>query len=381
MAPFGELGPNAPLIGQDGSRHALSTPALVLDLDRMERNIAYLADRLARAGHGLRPVAKIHKSVEIAKLQMAAGALGQCCATLAEAEIMADAGVSGVLLFSQVVDDAKIARLAALNARADGLLVAVDDTAIADRLAAAARAAGKPLCMLVDFEVGGHRTGLDSLDAATALARRIAETDGAAYAGVQGYNGSFQREPDFAARAAQQARCTAPLAALVEKLEAEGLAPGIVSGGGTGTYAIDVEAGLFTECQAGSYIFMDVNYLDTPFEPGNPHPFETALFVRTTVISAREAFVITDGGIKEFAREEFPPRIASGADPDSLYELVGDDMGRVTVPAGAPHPEVGDALECVTPHCYGTLNLYPVYHCVRGDRLVDIWPIQARPQW
>ena len=381
MSPVGALGPNEALIGQSGSRAALSTPALVLDLDRLERNIAYLAGYLGKAGHGIRPVAKIHKSVEVARRQIEAGALGQCCATLAEAEVMADAGIPGVLLFSQVVTGPKIARLAALNARAEGLLVAVDDAAVVDRLAAAALESGRPLRMLVDFEVGGRRTGLVSVEDALALARHIAEAEGAVYAGVQGYNGSFQREPDFAARRAEQERCTAPLAELCERLAGAGLAPEIVSGGGTGTYAIDAAAGLFSECQAGSYIFMDVNYIDTPFEPGNPHPFETSLFVRTTVLSARDEFAITDAGIKELAREEFPPRVASGAHPDTLYELVGDDMGRITVPEGARLPQVGAALECITPHCYGTLNLYDVYHCVRGDTLVDIWPIDARAQW
>ena len=381
MGVVGTLGPNEALIGEGGSRAALSTPALVLDLDRLERNVAYLAAYLGKAGHGVRPVAKIHKSVAVATLQMEAGALGQCCATLAEAEVMADAGISGVLLFSQVVTEPKIARLAALNARADGLLVAVDDAAVADRLAAAALEAGKPLRMLVDFEVGGRRTGLASVEDALALARHIAGSEGAAYAGVQGYNGSFQREPDFAARRAEQERCTAPLAALCERLTAAGLAPEIVSGGGTGTYAIDADAGLFTECQAGSYIFMDVNYADTPFEPDNPHPFQTSLFVRTTVISARDEFAITDAGIKEFAREELAPRVASGAHPDTLYELVGDDMGRIAVPEGTRRPQVGEALECITPHCYQTLTFYDVFHCVRGDTLVDIWPIDARSQW
>ena len=225
MGAIGRLGPNEPLIGQQGSRTALSTPALVLDLDRLERNIAYLANYLGREGHGVRPVAKIHKSVEVAKRQIAAGALGQCCATLAEAEVMADAGIPGVLLFSQVVTEPKIARLARLNARADGLLVAVDDAAVVDRLAAAANAHGKPLRMLVDFEVGGRRTGLVSVDDAVALARHIAGTEGATYAGVQGYNGSFQREPDFAARRAEQERCTAPLVTLCARLAAEGSRP------------------------------------------------------------------------------------------------------------------------------------------------------------
>ena len=130
---------------------------------------------------------------------------------------MADAGIPGVLLFSQVVTEPKIDRLAQLNARADGLLVAVDDAAVVDRLAAAAQEAGKPLRMLVDFEVGGQRTGLVSVEDAVALARHIAETEGAVYAGIQGYNGSFQREHDFAARRAEQERCTVPLVTLCEQ--------------------------------------------------------------------------------------------------------------------------------------------------------------------
>ena len=222
MSAIGKLGPNESLIGQQDSRSALSTPALVLDLDRLERNIAYLADYLGKAGHGVRPVAKIHKSVEVAKRQIGAGALGQCCATLAEAEIMADAGIPGVLLFSQVVTEPKIARLAALNARADGLLVAVDDAAVVDRLAAAALAAGKSLRMLVDFEVGGRRTGLVAVDDALALARHIAGTEGAVYAGVQGYtarssasrtstpaapsrSAARRRSPSFASASARKA--------------------------------------------------------------------------------------------------------------------------------------------------------------------------------
>ncbi len=383
MHPFGELGPNTPLIGAPGSRHALSTPALVLDLDRFERNLAYLAGHLKNRGHGLRPVAKIHKSVEIARRQVAAGALGVCCATLAEAEIMADAGIPGVLLFSSVVNPPKIERLAALNARAEGLMVAVDDAANVDLLARAARDHGRALGMLVDYEVGGGRTGLASEEAAVALAKHVAETDGARYSGVQGYNGSLQRVGSYDARAQAQATCVAPLAKLIERLSGEGLAPEIVSGGGTGTYDIDAAQGIFTESQAGTYIFMDVNYEGAPFEPGpNPTPFETALFVRTTVISAvKDDYVVTDAGVKEFGREDLKPRVVTGAAAGSVYDLVGDDLGRITPPAGAPLPSAGDAVECVTPHCYQTLIYYPVYHCVRGDTLVDIWPIDARAQW
>ena len=382
MHPFGDLGPNEPLIGAEGSRATLSTPVLVLDLDRMERNIAHMAGRTRRSGHGLRPVAKIHKSVEIATRQITAGALGVCCATLAEAEVMADGGVPGVLLFSTVVSEPKIERLAALNARANGLLVAVDDAANVDQLANAARSAGAKLRMLVDFEVGGRRTGVVGQDEAVALARHIAKTEGAEFAGLQGYHGGLQSTPDYDERAQLQAACVAPLARLVERLTAVGLTPTVVTGGGTGTYEIDPVQGVLTENQAGTYIFMDVNYIDAVFERETPHPFEVALSVRTTVVgTSNPGFVITDAGVKEFAREDFPPRILSGPAAGALYELVGDDLGRVTTLQGTPRPQVGETFECMTPHCYATLNLYSAYHCVRGDTLVDIWPIDARAQW
>ncbi len=381
MHSFGELGPNEPLIGVEGSRSALSTPALILDLDRLESNISHMAARTRQSGHGLRPVAKIHKSIEIAKRQVAAGALGVCCATLAEAEVMADGGVPGVLLFSSVVSEAKINRLAALNMRSEGLMVAVDDTTNVNELAHAARSMCKPLSMLVDYEVGGRRTGLVCEDAAIALAKHICATEGATYLGLQGYYGGLQSGPDFKERSRLQAICVAPLARLIERLSAENMEPAIVTGGGSGTYEIDPVQGVLTENQAGTYIFMDMNYIDTVFEQEMPHPFEVALMVRTTVISAcNPDYVVTDAGIKEFARESLAPRIQTGPAAGASYELIGDDLGRIATPSGSMRLGVGEALECVTPHCYATLNLYNAYHCVRGDTLVDIWPIDARTQ-
>jgi D-serine deaminase-like pyridoxal phosphate-dependent protein len=373
-------GPNRALLGQPGSRNRLATPALVLDLDRLEANIASLARHAKARGYAVRPVTKIHKSVEIARLQMAAGAIGQCCSTLAEAEAMVDAGIAGVMLFTPVVSPAKVERLAALNARAEGLLVAVDDPANVDALAAAARRAGKPLALLVDFEIGGRRTGLANPDAAIALARRIAKDDALRFAGVQAYDGSFQNTPDYAKRKDRAMAPLGPLRDLRVRLAAEGLAPAIVSGGGTGTH--DFAHADFTEIQAGTYIFLDVNYLGVRLRGDEPAPFAPALFVRSSVIStAQPSFVVTDAGIKELASATLDPVIVAGAPAGSTYRAVGDDMGRVDLPQGGTRPKLGDAIEVITPHCYATLNLYSVYHCVRGDTLVDIWPIVARDNW
>lgn len=375
-------GPNAGMIGRAGSRHTLGTPCLVLDLDALEHNVAALAAHARAHGYALRPVAKIHKSSAVARLQMAAGALGQACATLAEAEVMVDAGIPGVLLFSSVVSRAKLERLVALNARAAGLLVAVDDAANIDAMAALNPPDAPALRLLVDCEVGGGRTGVAEPQAAVALARRIAATRGVVYAGIQVYCGRIQQIAAHAERRAAAGVVAARAQAFTEALRTAGLPPAIVSGGGTGTHAIDAGFGVQTECQAGSYVFMDANYLDVEIEAGGLQRFRPALFVRTTVISAAQAgFCITDAGRKEFARDGLAPRPWSGAPAGARYSIVGDDLGRIDFAAPGQALPPGAAVECLTPHAYATLNLYPVYHCVRGDTLVDIWPIDARLNW
>ncbi|MEQ8660026.1 MAG: alanine racemase, partial [Gammaproteobacteria bacterium] len=312
-----------------------------------------------------------------------AGALGQACATLAEAEVMVAAGIPGVLLFTSVVSAEKIARLVALNARADGLLVAVDAPANVLALAAANRGHDRPLRLLIDCEVGGGRTGLASVDAAVALARDIAGAGGAvAFAGIQAYCGNIQAITGFSARLAAAASVATRARAFVEGLDAAGLPPAIVSGGGTGTCLIDAAFGVYTECQAGSYVFMDANYLGVDLDGSGSCLFEPALFVRTTVVSTAQAgFCITDAGRKEFARDNLVPLPWSGAPADARYSIVGDDMGRLDFAVPGESLALGSAIECVAPHAYATLNLYPVYHCVRGDTLVDIWPIDARMTW
>jgi D-serine deaminase-like pyridoxal phosphate-dependent protein len=373
-------GPNESLVGVPGGREALGTPALVLDLDVMEANIASMAEHARRHGHALRPVAKIHKSVEIARRQVAAGGIGVCCSTLAECEAMVDGAIPGVLLFTSVVTAPKLDRLAALNARAEGLVVVSDDAANLAQLAAAGRRSGRPLQLLVDVEVGGGRTGVVDEGRAVELAAAAAGTEGLAYAGVQGYVGGHQNTSDYDERRRRSHELLQPLVRVVERLHAEGLPPQIVTGGGTGTHDLDHELGVLTELQVGTYVFLDQNYHDVVLRRADPHPFRPALSVRTTVISAaQDGFVICDAGVKEldaiFGIDH--PLILRGAPAEAVYSLVGDDMGRIDLPAGA-RLAVGDVVEVLPPHCYQTLVLHSHYHVVRGDVLVDLWPVEAR---
>jgi 3-hydroxy-D-aspartate aldolase len=377
-------GPNEALIGVPGSRHALGTPALVLDLDVVEANIESMAEYARAHAYRLRPVAKIHKSVDVARLQVAAGANGVTCATLAECEAMTDGGVPGCLLFTSVVSDPKLARLAALNARAEDLIVVADNPSNLLQLAEAGRQSGRPLQVLVDIEVGGRRTGIAGDQRVLDFAKRVAESDGLEYAGVQAYVGDHQNLVDYDTRRARSRELLEPLVPLVERLKDEGLAPRIVSGGGTGTHDFDHELGVLTEFQVGTYVFMDVNYRDVVLRRDDPHPFGLALSVRTTVISAAQpGFVITDAGMKELDAMlglKYPA-ILRGAPEGATYALAGDDMGRIEFADADDSLTVGDVVDVLPAHCYQTLNMYSHYHVVRGDELVDIWPISARDNW
>lgn len=371
--------PNAPLIGQAGSRSRLMTPALIIDLDAMEQNIAAMAAYAERRGFALRPHAKTHKSVRIAEMQVVAGALGVCAATLGEAEVLAGAGIPGVLITSPVVGTAKIERLIALNERADGLMAVADDLDTIDALSNAAGASGKPLKLFVELDIGTHRTGTRTPETALTVSRRITQSNSLQFAGIHAYAGHLQHIEDYAERREEANRCAEPLAVFTELLQADGLMPPIVSGAGTGSHEIDAERGNYTEMQCGSYIFTDVQYNACPLRKDSAHPFETGLFVQTTVISSNgDGLGITDGGYKRFATDGPVPEIIRGAPEGSRYIFKGDEHGAIVLPEGQSDIAVGTVIECLSPHCDPTVNLYDWYHVVRGDTLVDIWPVDAR---
>jgi D-serine deaminase-like pyridoxal phosphate-dependent protein len=378
------LGSNEALIGTPGSRRLLDTPALCIDLDAMERNIAAMAAFCRDKGIALRPHAKTHKSVNIAARQIAAGAIGICCATIGEAEVMAAGGIWGVLVTSPQVTPPKIARVVALNLAAEhGLAVVVDHPQNVADLSTAARASGKTLDVLVDFSSGHHRTGAATPDEAMALAHAIEAADGLRFAGVQAYYGNLQHIAGRAQRQDRAKRQHAVIADLVGKLRAAGFAVPVVTGAGTGTHDIDAEARVFTELQAGSYIFMDVEYAEALRDGRNALPFETSLLVQTAVVSVASAkvpggYVTTDAGLKCFATEGPKPEVTSGGPPGATYDYAGDEHGRLFFPPAGPVPALGQRIEVMTPHCDPTVNLHDYYHVLRGDTLVDIWPVDAR---
>lgn len=371
-------GPNARLVGQPGSRQELDTPALLIDLDALEANIEAMAAHCRTTGQRLRPHTKTHKSVEIARRQVAAGAVGVCCATLGEAEVMGRAGIPGVHITSPVVRPNRIARLMALNAAADGLSVVVDHPDNMAALAEAAEAAGKPLTVFIDIDVGSRRTGVPSAQQAVALAIQADAAASLNYAGIQGYAGGLQHIYDWDERVRKGQEVADFLSETRRQLAAAGLEPPLITGGGTGTHDMDWRQGVLNELQAGSYIFLDTDYKAVAHTGDAATRFREGLFVQSSVVSAaQEDCVTTDGGLKAFATDCGMPELRRGAPAGARYTFAGDEHGRITF-ASDERIGLGAVVECLSPHCDPTVNLYSVYHIVRGDTLIDIWPVDTR---
>ncbi|HUT49046.1 MAG TPA: DSD1 family PLP-dependent enzyme [Alphaproteobacteria bacterium] len=374
------LGPNAELIGQHDGLTRITTPALILRLDLFERNLARMAAFLTSSGLSIRPHAKTHKCSAIAQRQIEAGALGVSTATLREAEAMVAGGIAGVLITSPVVGASKIERLARLNGEVDGLMAVVDNRDNAEALANAARAAGKTLTVLVDIDIGMQRTGAASGEAVVELAATIAAADGLEFRGVQGYSGQVQHIADYAGRNAAYGAHLDRLAAMAAALTDAGIAPEIVTGGGTGTIGIDAQRRVINQHQAGSFVFMDVEYnLVEIVEGQNAAPFATALTMRNSVVSNNAAgFVTIDGGFKCFATDGPLPELHSGAPAGATYTYFGDEHGRVAFARDGETLALGAQVELVTPHCDPTVNLHDFIHVVRDGVIGDIWRIDAR---
>lgn len=372
---------HAHLIGQQGSRAALNTPALILDLDALDSNIAAMAATMAGKGVALRPHAKTHKSVDIARRQIAAGAVGVCCAKIGEAEVLADGGIEGLLITSPVTAPAAVERLAALAGRAPDLLATVDDVEVAQRIDRALLAVDATLAVLIDIDPGIHRTGVASAEAAVELAETIAGLPRLSCRGVQYYCGAQQHIESFAEREAAISERTDYLRQVIAALAEAGHAPVIVSGSGTGTHRIDLELGVFTEYQAGSYVFMDKQYLDCDLvgEGAAAPPFATALAVDARVVSANHDRLVTiDAGFKSLSTDGGPAVVQRGPAEGAMFAFMGDEHAALVAPGIARKLRAGDAVSLTVPHCDPTVNLYDFYHVVRGDTLVDLWPVSAR---
>jgi D-serine deaminase-like pyridoxal phosphate-dependent protein len=356
----------------------LSTPALLVDLDLLEANLRRMAEHAASSGVALRPHAKTHKCPEIARRQVALGAVGISTATVAEAEAMAGAGLPGILLTSPIVDPGKIARMVGLRQKGNDVFLAVGHERQAELLEEAALAAGVVVDVLLDLDVGDRRLGVEPGEPARRLADRIGRCRGLNLIGVQAYSGIASHVAGHEARREHSRRVLAPAVEEKERLARAGFDARILSVASTGTHDIDAEIAGVTELQCGSYVFMDDDYrsIDAEGGPLLADAFAPSLSVLATVVNARPDLAVVDAGIKAFATD-VPNAPRPIGRPALTYLRRGDEFGQLTGPADQL-PAIGDRLEFTIPHCDPTVNLYDRLYAVRGDRVVAVWPIVAR---
>jgi 3-hydroxy-D-aspartate aldolase len=354
----------------------IETPALVIDLDALDRNIAKMAELARAAGVRLRPHAKTHKSAAIALRQIAAGAVGQCVQKVGEAEALVRGGVKDVLVSNEVVGERKLRRLAALAHDAT-IALCFDAPEQVDAAARVAKDFGVELGGLVEIEVGMERCGVAPGRAAAALARRIADAPNLKFRGLQAYHGRAQHLATYQERAQAIAFAIDAVHETLRALADENLACEIVAGAGTGTFAIEAASGVYNELQVGSYVFMDTEYARIGNKSGGRYTeFEHSLFVLATVISVPAADrAIVDAGLKSYSTEKGPPWV-HGRD-DLEVTGVSDEHGKLNFAPGA-RLRVGERVWLIPGHCDPTVNLHDWYVGVRHGRVEALWPVSAR---
>jgi len=346
------------------TKQQLPTPALLLDLDKFETNLARMAAHIKESGKALRPHAKAHKCVEIAHRQIAAGAIGVCVATLAEAELMAAAGIPGLLLTSPVADPFKMARIVDT-----GAMVVVDHLQQVAWYDQAAGAKKRKIDVLVDLDVGDHRTGARTPEDAAEIAEAVDQAAHLELRGIQAYSVLGSHAGGLDERKRVSAKTFQVASRALGIMLRRGLSTEIVTGGSTGTWQIDTEVADLTELQAGSYALMDLAYRREGLD------FENAMTVLTTVVSANhDGFVTVDGGYKAFSTDRaYGPEAVNL--PGSTYRWGGDEFGYVDRAEGLP--KLGDRLEFIPPHCDPTANLYSTIYVCRGQQVEGVWPLKT----
>lgn len=360
------------------SKWELDTPALCVDLDALESNITTMQSRLASKGLGARPHAKTHKSADIAKKQLAAGALGICTSKVSEAEVLMAAGIDRICMTTTNPSPSKIRRALALSAKSAQFIHAVDEEKNARDLSAAAKAAGLTASVVIDVAVG-TRSGIPAGESAIALAERVSTLPNLRLRGMLSYDGGAQHLTGFATRRATALANLEANVRVFETLKKKGLPTEIFSGGGTGTYNIQHDVPGFTDVQVGSYLFMDMQYLAIGNAAGGAvyDDFTRSLTVLATVLNNRfPNRLTTDAGAKALTLNV--PRAGVVGEPDMDYNAGSDEFGVITFKTARKSYAIGDKLELVVPHCDPVVNLYDQMYGIRKDRVEVVWPITAR---
>lgn len=355
----------------------IDTPALIVDLDALDRNIAKMAELARTAGVRVRPHAKTHKSAAIALRQIEQGAVGQCVQKVGEAEALVRGGVRDVLVSNQVVGERKLRRLAAL-AKDATVALCFDSAGQVDAASRVAKEFGVEFGALVEIEVGMERCGVAPGQPAAALARRIADAPNLKFRGLQAYHGRAQHLPTHQQRAQAIASAIDAVRETLDALKTENLTCDTIAGAGTGTFRFESESGVYNELQVGSYVFMDTDYAKIGNKDGGLYTaFEHSLFVLASVISTPTAErAIVDAGLKSYSAEKGPPWVHGLADVECMG--VSDEHGKLILGPKAKPLKVGEKVWLIPGHCDPTVNLHDWYVGVRNGRVEALWPISAR---
>jgi len=345
----------------------IETPVLMVDLDILEENIRKMADYFKDKKAMLRPHFKTHKCSEIAKMQLAAGAKGITCAKLSEAEVLAEAGVEDILIANQIVEAGKLRRLAKL-ALSKRIAVCVDSLKNVADIAQAAGECGGTIYVFIEVNIGMNRCGINIKEEAFALADKIRSSEGLVFEGLQGYAGQISHEADFNARVRGVKEAVEKVTGIKNHLEKNGIKVNEVSGASTGTYNITGDNTIWTEIQAGSYVFMDTDYEKLGLD------FKNALSILTTVIHKRKGTAITDAGQKVCCVTKGLPVIKSH--PGLTVTKLNEEHGIVT--DGNDTLSYLQKIEYIPSHCCSAVNLHDELYCIRKDVLEKILLIDGR---
>jgi len=357
------------------TKDQIDTPALLIDLDLLEQNIKIMADFMRNKKAKLRPHFKSYKCPTISHKQIDAGAKGITCAKLGEAEVLVNSGVKDVLIANQIVEPKKIFRLAGLAHGGVKITVAVDNTENISALSEAAKKVGSTIFVLIEVDVGMKRCGVNKPEEVLCLAKKILSSDGLVFEGIQAYEGHLVYDLDYPPSITDNIRhqgvqeMVRKVGKIKEYLEKNGIKVNEISGGGTGTYNITGDNTIWTEIQAGSYVFMDNVYSRVGL------PFKNSLTILTTVIHKRPGMAITDAGLKVCTTEQGPPAIKDHPHLKIAGEL-SEEHGSIL----DTHDELKylQRFEFIPSHCCTTVNLHDNYYCVRNGLLEAIWPITGR---
>ncbi len=373
-----DVGYNVPAVpGMD--EKDIQTPCLILDLDALEANLRKMGDYARDHGMRLRVHGKMHKSVDVAKLQMRIGnAIGVCCQKVSEAEVFARGGIKDILVSNEVRDLAKIDRLARIPKLGASVIVCVDDINNVPDLSAAAQKHGTTLDCFVEIDCGAGRCGVTTTADVVAIAQAIDAAPGLNFKGLQAYQGAMQHIESYEERRAKLDAAIAMVEDAIAGLAAVGLKPDLVSGGGTGSYYFESNSSVYNELQCGSYAFMDADYGRIRDKDGNridQGEWKNSLFLLTSVMShAKPDKAVVDAGLKAQSVDSGLPFIFGRT--DVKYIKCSDEHGVIDDPDAVLKPN--DKLRLVPGHCDPTCNVHDWYVGVRNGKVEVVWPISAR---